>query len=182
MNDLTGNEPTDPPSNLVTQRANTSQFVEFVVDEQRYAFPIEQIREIVILQSITPTPQVAAYVDGVSNLRGSIIPIVNLRPLFGLPRRPTDADTRTIVVRVGHRTMGCTVDMVSQVLRVADDQIQPAPETVTADGANYIAGFAKVDENLVVLLDVNELLDVRRLPRGNETKSLPTESLPPGAI
>ncbi len=69
------------------------------------------------------------------------------------------------MVNVGDRTMGCTVDMVSQVIRIPEESIQPAPETVTADGANYVVGFAKLDGRLVILLDINELLNPEQLHR-----------------
>jgi purine-binding chemotaxis protein CheW len=142
---------------------NTSQFVGFEIDGQHYAFRIEQIQEIVILDQVTPTPQVAGHVEGVSNLRGEIIPIINLRKLLGMPARPADAETRTIVVNVGERTMGCTVDSVSQVMRIANDSIQPAPEGLTSDGDRSIAGFAKLDGALIILLNADELLHPERL-------------------
>jgi purine-binding chemotaxis protein CheW len=148
-----------------TEKKKTSQFVGFQLADQAYAFQIEQIQEIVILDKVTRTPQVPDYCEGVSNLRGSIIPIINLRKLFGLEPRPADGDTRTIVVNVGERTMGCTVDMVSQVVRISDEDIQPAPETVTADGADYISGFARLKGDLVILLDIDELLDPDQLDR-----------------
>jgi purine-binding chemotaxis protein CheW len=137
--------------------------VGFEIAGQGYAFRIEQIQEIVILDQVTKTPQVPEYVEGVSNLRGSIIPIINLRKLFGLEARPADSETRTIVVNVGPRTMGCTVDTVSQVMRIPEENIQPAPETVTSNGANYIAGFARQDGRLLILLDIDELLDPSKL-------------------
>ena len=106
---------------------NVAQFVAFRIENQSYAFRIEQIQEIVILDQVTKTPQVPDYVEGVANLRGSIIPIINLRKLFGLEPKPIDSETRTIVVNVGTRTIGCTVDTVSQVVRIAEDAIHPAP-------------------------------------------------------
>lgn len=159
------NQPADDTdaSSVATRRSDTSQFVEFEVDGRRYAFRIEKIREIVILKDITTTPQVANYVDGVSNLRGDIIPVINLRALFGIARKPTDDETRTIVVNVGQRTIGCTVDTVTQVLRIADEKIQSAPDTITSEDASYIQGFAKVDDRLVIVLDVDELLNVEKL-------------------
>src|SRR5262245_46347162 len=147
----------------VGKKKNSSQFVGFQIANQEYAFRIDQIQEIVILQKVTKTPQVPDYVEGVSNLRGSIIPIINLRKLFGLEPKPVDGETRTIVVNVGERTMGCTVDMVSQVMRIPEENIQPAPETVTANGANYIAGFARQNDRLMILLDIDELLDPGKL-------------------
>ena len=142
-----------------------SQFVGFQLGDQAYAFPIEQIQEIVILDTVTRTPQVPDYCEGVSNLRGSIIPIINLRKLFGLELRSVDNETRTIVVNVGERTMGCTVDMVTQVVRIPKEDIQSAPETVIADGATYISGFARLGGRLVILLEVNELLDPEQIDR-----------------
>ena len=147
------------------QRSATGvpQFVGFELAGQKYAFRIEQIQEIVIPSGITRVPEVPRYLDGVSNLRGTIIPIINLRVLFGLDPRDIDADTRTVVVNVGPRTMGCNVDSVSRVMRVAADQIQPAPDAVMASGRRYIAGFARVGDELFILLDVDQLLDPANL-------------------
>jgi purine-binding chemotaxis protein CheW len=150
---------------------HVAQFVAFRIDDQGYAFRIEQIQEIVILDQVTKTPQVPAYVEGVANLRGSIIPIINLRKLFGLDPKPIDADTRTIVVNVGTRTIGCTVDTVSQVVRISSDDIHSAPDTVTGHGANYISGFARVNDQLVVLLEVDELLDPEKLEQVCKTST-----------
>ncbi len=162
------------PSDVMSEAKNTSQFVGFQIDGQQYAFRIEQIQEIVILDQVTQTPQVASYVEGVSNLRGAIIPIINLRKLLGLTPKPTDSDTRTIVVNVGDRTMGCTVDAVSQVIRIPEESIQPAPDTMTAEGNHDIAGFAKLGDNLVILLDIDELLSPERLQRHRNSE--PTSS------
>jgi len=152
-------------SNVVTDNLtrNVAQFVAFKIENQTYAFRIEQIQEIVILSQITRTPQVPEYVEGVANLRGSIIPIVNLRKLFGLEPKPIDADTRTIVVNIGKRVIGCTVDTVTQVVRIVQDAVHAAPDTVTGHGASYIAGFARINDQLIVLLEVDELLDPQKL-------------------
>ena len=157
----------------ISDAKNMLQFVGFQIDGQQYAFRIEQIQEIVISDRVTRTPQVASFVEGVSNLRGSIIPIINLRQLLGLEPKPADSETRTIVVNVDGRTMGCTVDAVSQVIRIPQDSIQPAPDTMTANGNHDIAGFAKLDDELVILLDIHELLSPQRLEdqSDNETST-----------
>ena len=142
---------------------NSAQFVGFRLSDQQYAFRIEQIQEIVILDNLTRTPQVAACVEGVSNLRGAIIPIVNLRKLMGLEPKRHDSETRTIVVNVGERIMGCTVDMVTQVIRISSQDVQPPPETVVTAGADYISGFAKLADQLVILLDIDKLLASQKL-------------------
>lgn len=157
-----------PPTHPnVASKSNASQFVGFQLADQEYLFRIEQIQEVVILKQVTKTPQVPEYVEGVANLRGSIIPIINLRNLFGLEPKLADAETRTIVVNVGARNMGCTVDMVSQVMRIPDECIRPAPETIKANGAQYVAGFARLNGRLMIVLDINELLDPDKLDHIN---------------
>ena len=146
-------------SQPLAQARKSSQFVGFRLAEQEYAFRIEQIQEIVIPDRVTRMPQVPDYVEGVTNLRGTIIPIINLRLLFGMEAKLNDDETRTIVVNVGPRTIGCTVDSVAQVIRISAENIQPAPDIVKSDGAGYISGFAKLENRLVILLAIDELLD-----------------------
>ena len=164
MNNLPGQASfPEPPAHAGNTNTAAPQFVGFRLADQQYIFRIERIQEIVIPASIARVPEVPPYVDGVSNLRGTIIPIINLRTLFKLPRKENDAETRTIVVNVGSRTMGCTVDAVSRVMRVPLDQIQPAPDSVSTTGRRFIEGFARVDNNLFILLDVDQLLDPANL-------------------
>ncbi|MEL7263580.1 MAG: chemotaxis protein CheW [Planctomycetota bacterium] len=144
-------------------QAVSEQFIEFVVQGQHYAFSIHQIREIVTATDVTPLPSVPEYVDGVRNLRGTIIPIVNLRTLFGLQQRQADADTRTIVCCTEDRLMGCVVDAVTRVLRVEEDRIQSPPGTVNQAAARYLRGFVDVDDQLVIVLDVHQLLNLETL-------------------
>jgi purine-binding chemotaxis protein CheW len=150
-------------SESMAQARSSMQFVGFRLADQLYAIRIEGIQEIVIPDNVTRMPQVPDYVEGVSNLRGTIIPIIDLRRLFDLEAKPKDDETRTIVVNVGARTIGCTVDAVTQVIKITPEMIQPAPDIVKSDGAAYIAGFAKLDNGLVILLDINELLDPTKL-------------------
>lgn len=147
-----------PAGSTVARQQGAAQYVGFELADQRYLCRIERIQEIVIPNQVTPIPEVAAYVAGVSNLRGTIIPVIDLRLLFGLPGKPIDADTRTIVVNVDGRIMGCVVDTVSQVVRVPDDRIQPAPESVALGAPRYVEGFARVGDDLLILLDTDQLL------------------------
>ena len=146
------------PTHVESEKKKTRQFVGFELADQKYAFPIHMIQEIGIPGPVTPLPQVAECVEGVSNLRGSIIPIVNLRLLLGLPPKSADAETRTVVVNAGDRTLGCTVDSV-HLRRIPEDEIEPAPESVNLDGRDYVNGIAQQEDGLVVLLDVEKLLD-----------------------
>lgn len=162
--DQTMNTTPHPQPQVHAQAGSTTrQFVCFELAGQRYIFPIERIQEIVIPSGITRIPEVPDYVEGVSNLRGTIIPIINLRMLFGLERRAVDAETRTIVLNVGNRTMGCTVDAVARVLRVAADAIEPAPDMVAGTTCRSIEGFARVGDEILILLDVDRLLDPEHL-------------------
>lgn len=149
-------------SNVLDLREK-SQFVEFVMEDRHCAFPIDQIREIGVPGKCTPTPHVADCVDGVSNLRGDIIPIINLRVLFGLPRRPVDPETRVIVVQSGERLMGCLVDTVSQVLAIPNDSIKPAPEAIFGNGNDSVVGFAEVADRILIVFDVDQLLAPKHL-------------------
>jgi purine-binding chemotaxis protein CheW len=154
--------PSSASNNPEAENKKTRQFVGFELAGQKYAFPIHMIQEIGLPAPVTPLPQVADCVEGVSNLRGSIIPIINLRKLLDLPSKPADKETRTIVVNAGHRTLGCTVDSV-HLRRIPDDEIHPAPESVNLDGQDFVTGIAQQDDGLVVLLDVEKLLDTEML-------------------
>jgi purine-binding chemotaxis protein CheW len=155
-------------SDSMTRSRTSAQFVGFRLAEQDYAFRIEQIQEIVIPDRLTQLPQVPDYIEGVSNLRGTIIPVVSLRRLLNLPAVPRDAETRTIVVNVQPRIIGCTVDSVTQVLRIAPGEILPAPDMLTGERGCFIDGFAKVDSRLVTLLNVPQLLDPAKMEQVRE--------------
>jgi len=149
--------------------ATSAQFVGFEIDGQKCLFHIERIQEIVTPGRVTRLPDVPAYVVGVSNLRGTIIPIIDLRLLFGLEPRTADADTRTIVVNVGDRIMGCTVDAVSQVIRIQADQIRPAPDAVVSEKQRFVEGFARAGDDLYIVLDADCLLDPASLASVNKS-------------
>ncbi len=103
------------------------------------------------------------FIEGLINLRGSVIPVVNLRTLFGQSHKELDDETRTIIVNVGDRIIGYIVDEVTQVMRIASDQIQPAPVSITAVSKQHIAGLAKIDDRLLVILEIERLLKPEEL-------------------
>ena len=156
-------QPRQPTLHGSQPNSTSPQFVGFRLANQNYIFRIESIQEIVMPSRVAKIPEVPAYVDGVSNLRGMIIPIVNLRSLFNLKRRPHDDETRTIVVNIGTRTIGCTVDSVLRVMRVPEDTIQPAPDSVNGSGRRFIEGFTRVEDDLFILLDASQLLEPANL-------------------
>lgn len=152
----------EPSANVIEAR-KASQFIGFLLNNQEYAFQIEKIQEIGIPGQITVMPQVPAYVRGVCNLRGTIIPIIGLRNLFHFPDREVVDETRTIVVNVGTQKIGCLVDSVTKVIRVHSDAIELATEVVHTQGTKFISGFIKTGEAPIIVLDVDELLDPEKL-------------------
>ena len=139
------------------------QLVGFRLDNEDYAIAITKIQEIILMKPITRIPQVPDFIEGLINLRGSVIPIVNLRKRFGLPPREIDDETRTIVVNVHEKTVGCVVDAVTQVMRINRDQIQPPPLGVMAVNHQYLAGLAKLDDRLLIILDIDKLFQAEEL-------------------
>ena len=131
----------------------------FRLDNEDYAIAITKIQEIIVMKPITRIPQVPDFIEGLINLRGSVIPIVNLRKRFGLPSREVDDETRTIVVNIQDKTVGCIVDAVTEVRRINRDQIQPPPLSVLAISHQYIAGLARLDDRLLIILDIERLFE-----------------------
>jgi len=143
---------------LDKQEAGSSQLVSFRLAKEEYAVNIMQVQEIILMGEITNVPQVPEYVEGVINLRGNVIPIVDLRKRFGLVVSDETEETRIIVVNVGDRTVGIIVDAVNEVLRITADKIDPPPPTVVGVGHEYLTGMAKLDDKLLILLDITKIL------------------------
>ncbi|MFO0951957.1 MAG: chemotaxis protein CheW [Isosphaeraceae bacterium] len=150
-------DPQTYPSTVRVEGA-TRQFVGFRLDREEYAIPITTIQEIIVMKPVTRIPQVPEFIEGLINLRGSVLPVVNLRRLLGLPPREFDDETRTVIVNVGGRTLGYVVDEVTQVMRVSSDQIQPTPLSVAAVAKRHIAGLARLEDRLLIILDIERLL------------------------
>jgi purine-binding chemotaxis protein CheW len=135
------------------------QLVGFRLAEEEYAVEIAKVREIILPEEITRVPQTPAYLKGLINLRSTVIPVVDLRLRFGFDERePTDS-TRVVVVNIRGKTMGLIVDAVSEVLRVARDQIAAPPPTVAAPERQYLTGLVKLENRLLILLDVDKILN-----------------------
>ena len=139
------------------------QLVGFRLDNEDYAIAITKIQEIILIKPITRIPQVPDFIEGLINLRGSVIPIVNLRKRFGLLPRELDDETRIIVVNIHDKTVGCIVDAVTQVMRINRDQIQPPPLGVLAVNHRYLAGLAKLDDRLMIILEIEKLFEAEEL-------------------
>jgi purine-binding chemotaxis protein CheW len=139
------------------------QFVGFRLDDEDYAIAITKIQEIILMKPITRLPQAPDYIEGLINLRGAVIPVVSLRKRFGLPAREVDDETRTIVVNVHEKTVGCVVDAVTRVMRINRDVIQPSPLGSAGGSCRYVSGLARLDERLLIMLDVEKLFQFDEL-------------------
>jgi purine-binding chemotaxis protein CheW len=133
------------------------QLVSFQLSDETYGIEITKIREIILVGEITRVPETPHYIKGLINLRSSVIPVIDLRARFSLPENELTQDSRIMVLNVGRRTIGIVVDSVSEVLRVSQDQISPAPPTVASLGNQYMTGLVRLEEQLLILLDVDRL-------------------------
>jgi purine-binding chemotaxis protein CheW len=134
------------------------QLVSFTLANEEFGVDIIKVQEIMRVQEITKVPQMPDYVEGVINLRGNVIPIIDLRKKFGLEVKERDNQTRIIVVNVQDRIVGFIVDAVQQVLRLSEDQIEPPPEVGTSINREYLNGVGKLDDRLLILLSLDTLL------------------------
>jgi purine-binding chemotaxis protein CheW len=142
---------------------NVQQYVSFRLGPEHYAADINLIHELKGWDTITRIPYAPKYLLGVLNLRGAIVPVIDLRIRFGLDRVPYDPSTVIVVVRVpterGERTAGVVVDAVSEVFHVPAADVKPAPALTGAVEQNFINGIAQVGERLVMLLDIGMLVN-----------------------
>jgi len=134
------------------------QYLTFALGDEMYGLDILHVQEIKGLVPITPIPNTAAAIRGVMNLRGMIVPVVDLRRHLGLAAVEPGPFTVIIVVAVGGKTVGLIVDAVSDVLDIGDEAVQPAPELGGVLEARCLAGIAQHGESLIALLDVGETL------------------------
>jgi purine-binding chemotaxis protein CheW len=143
------------------------QLVSFNIGSEEFGVDILKVQEINRMVEITKVPQAPAYVEGVINLRGKVIPIVDLRKRFNLDIKQYDKNTRIVVVDIGGNIMGMVVDSVSEVLRLPSSTIEPAPEIVTGVNSDYIRGVAKLEDRLLIFLDLSKVIDMTEIGTGN---------------
>lgn len=134
------------------------QLVTLTLGEEEYAVDILKVQEINRMKEITRVPNAPSYVEGVINLRGKVIPVVNLRAKFGLIDKEKDDKTRIMIMDIQGITMGLIVDSVSEVLRIPTSIVEPTPPMASNISSEFIKGIAKLDERLIILLDMDRLL------------------------
>ena len=136
------------------------QLVSFNIGSEEFGVDILKVQEINRMVEITKVPQAPNYVEGVINLRGKVIPIVDLRKRFNFEQKEYDKNTRIVVVDIMGSIMGMVVDSVSEVLRLPSNTIEPPPEIVTGINSEYIKGVAKLEDRLLIFLDLSKVINI----------------------
>ena len=134
------------------------QLVTFTLRNEEYAVDILNVQEINRITEITQVPNSPSYVEGVINLRGKVMPVINLRKKFGLEDKERDDTSRIIIMDIKGVINGLVVDSVSEVLRIPTDIVEPPPPMSSDISSNFIKGVAKLENRLIILIDIDELL------------------------
>jgi len=138
--------------------ASEVQMVAFKLENEEFAVDIHRVREVLKMTRVTPLPQAAYFIEGVINLRGEVIPVVDLRKRFDLPESERDEDTRIIIVEIHESNVGLIVDSVTEVLRFSSAAVQPPPSRVAGTRTDLIEGVGKLDERLLIILNLEKIL------------------------
>jgi purine-binding chemotaxis protein CheW len=139
--------------------AEGHQFLTFRLQEEEYGIEILRVQEIKGFSRVTPIPNTPRFVRGVLNLRGEVVPILDLRTRFNMPETEYNQFTVIIVVNVASKIVGLVVDAVSDVLNVGSREIEPVPDLGSAIDISYLTGMAKAGERLITLLNIDKLID-----------------------
>jgi purine-binding chemotaxis protein CheW len=134
------------------------QLVSFKIGDEEFGVDILKVQEINRMLDVTRVPNAPEFVDGVINLRGKVIPIIDLRRRFGMERKEHDKNTRIVVVELSGKVIGFVVDAVSEVLRIPRSVTEPPPSMVAGIDADYITAVGKLEDRLLILLDLERVL------------------------
>jgi purine-binding chemotaxis protein CheW len=134
------------------------QLVVFELANENFVVDISAVESIIKLQAITVVPQAPEFVKGVINLRGKVLPVIDLCKRFGLPASEYTKASRIVVVSMEGKEVGMVVDGVSEVITTTDEAIEPVPAMVSTVDSTFLVGIAKIDGRLVILLDLGKVL------------------------
>ncbi len=148
---------------IIQQKDTIKQLVTFTVNMEEYGLEILQVQEVVRLPHITRLPRAPIFIKGVINLRGNIIPIIDLREKFGLEAKQYTETTRVIIVEVSEKKIGMIVDTVSQVVRVPESKIAPPPPMISGIAHEYLAGVVRMEDRLIILLKIDDILSTEEV-------------------
>jgi len=148
----------DTPTEISGQTATEEHVVIFRLADEYYALDIQTVQEIVRMQTITSIPGSDIWVEGITNLRGRVVPVIDLRKRCGVEAGEYTAETRIVVVSSATGMVGLIVDAVSEVMRIPGEQVEPPSAIVSVPENTYLRGIAKLDDRLVSLMDLEGVL------------------------
>ena len=134
------------------------QLVKFYIADEAFGIGIKQIFQILKPQEVFKVPNTPPFIEGLINLRGKVMTVFNLRKRFNMPDKENDEDTKILVIRMDEYLLGFTVDSVSEIVRVQDEDIVETPPTLTNFDKRFLSGVAKVEEKLILLLNLEKIL------------------------
>ncbi|WHH57529.1 chemotaxis protein CheW [Petroclostridium sp. X23] len=138
----------------------STQFVIFKLEDEEFGVEIMRVREIIKPVQIVKVPNTPTFIEGIINLRGRVHPIFNLRKKFKFDTKAFDDDTKIVIVNVNDSNVGFIVDQVSEIVRIDNEQIEDAPGLVTGVNHKYISGVGKIEDRMIILLDLNLVFTV----------------------
>lgn len=147
----------------VEKKVKLDKYLTFVLGKESYGLEILMVREIIGMMEITRVPKMPDFVRGVVNLRGKVIPVIDLRIKFGMDALEDTEETCIIVVDFGDMLMGTVVDRVSEVLDISSDNIEPPPEFGVGVDTDFILGIGKAKGKVIILLDIKKVLSALEL-------------------
>jgi len=148
-------------------------YILFKLGETTFAVASAIVQELELVEDITPVPNAASYVEGIVLVRGRVVPVINLRARFGMPRIPWDQQARIIVLDIKGRKVGLLVDAAREFLEISGEDVQPPPNTVSGVSTQLLEGVAVLGDRLVLILDIEKLLsasEAEALPRHKEVE------------
>lgn len=134
------------------------QYVVFKIGNEEYGIDIMSVKEIGPYQESVKVPNAPVFVEGIINYRGNVIPIISLHKRFNIEQKGIDNNTRIIVINLKEKQIGFIVDEASQTIRLDDKDIDPTPDIVAGIDSKYITGVGKLDERLIILVDLEKML------------------------
>ena len=135
------------------------QLVSFNIGDEEFGVDILKVQEIIRLVEITRVPNAPSFVEGVINLRGKVIPVIDLRKRLGMPSITASSESRIVVVELESRIIGFLVDCVNEVLRISSSITEPPPAIIAGIDADYITAIGKLEDRILILLDLERILD-----------------------
>jgi purine-binding chemotaxis protein CheW len=145
-----------------------TQLVIFKLGDEEYGVNIMQVKEIIRMVAINKVPQVPQFVEGIISLRGEILPIIDLREKFGIPKKENSRSTRILVINLDSTTIGGIVDEVTEVLRIQNSAIKPSPPVIKGVNSDYLLGIGQIGGRIIILLDLARILNTSEVIRIKE--------------